>query len=160
MTLKYVKPPIWRRIVVPGGYSFWDLHVAIQDAMGWLDGRLHVFRGRSSGTGAIHEIGDPDLDDFREAMLTERKVAISDLLHARAAQVTYPLCLKGARAYLPEDCGGIGGYSDLLRTLHGFDPKALAEVREWLGRDYDSAAFDPREVCFDDPKERLRTKIS
>jgi hypothetical protein len=27
------KPPIWRRIEVPGTYPFWDLHVAIQDAM-------------------------------------------------------------------------------------------------------------------------------
>jgi hypothetical protein len=25
-------------------YSFWDLHVAIQDAMGWLDYHLHEFR--------------------------------------------------------------------------------------------------------------------
>jgi hypothetical protein len=29
---------------VPQRYSFWDLHVAIQDAMGWLDYHLHEFR--------------------------------------------------------------------------------------------------------------------
>ena len=34
-------PTIWRRIQVPETYSFWDLHVAIQDAMGWLDYHLH-----------------------------------------------------------------------------------------------------------------------
>ncbi len=28
---------VWRRIQVPERYSFWDLHVAIQDAMGWKD---------------------------------------------------------------------------------------------------------------------------
>jgi hypothetical protein len=28
---------VWRRMQVPEAYSFWDLHVAIQDAMGWLD---------------------------------------------------------------------------------------------------------------------------
>ncbi|HUF10100.1 MAG TPA: hypothetical protein VMO47_12310 [Rhodothermales bacterium] len=27
-------PLIWREIDVPVDYSFWDLHVAIQDAMG------------------------------------------------------------------------------------------------------------------------------
>jgi hypothetical protein len=27
-------PLIWRRIQVPLDHSFWDLHVAIQDAMG------------------------------------------------------------------------------------------------------------------------------
>lgn len=32
-----IAPPIWRRIQVPADSSFWDLHVAIQDAMGWTD---------------------------------------------------------------------------------------------------------------------------
>lgn len=43
ITLAGVKPPIWRRIQVPESYTFWDLHVAIQDAMGWLDCHLHQF---------------------------------------------------------------------------------------------------------------------
>lgn len=41
--LRNIAPPIWREIEVPGSYTFWDLHVAIQDAMGWLDYHLHVF---------------------------------------------------------------------------------------------------------------------
>ena len=36
-------PLIWREIEVPGDSTFWDLHVAIQDAMGWLDYHLHRF---------------------------------------------------------------------------------------------------------------------
>lgn len=36
-------PLVWRRIQVPSRYSFWDLHVAIQDAMGWQDYHLHEF---------------------------------------------------------------------------------------------------------------------
>jgi hypothetical protein len=32
---------IWRAGEVPGDYTFWDLHMAIQDAMGWLDYHLH-----------------------------------------------------------------------------------------------------------------------
>ena len=39
-----ILPSIWREILVPAHYSFWDLHVAIQDAMGWLDYHLHEFR--------------------------------------------------------------------------------------------------------------------
>jgi len=30
------KPAVWRRIQVPEYSTFHDLHVAIQDAMGWL----------------------------------------------------------------------------------------------------------------------------
>ncbi|MCB1732492.1 MAG: hypothetical protein KDI21_18630, partial [Halieaceae bacterium] len=36
-----ISPLICREILVPARYSFWDLHVAIQDAMGWLDYHLH-----------------------------------------------------------------------------------------------------------------------
>ena len=43
IVLKGTKPPIWRRIVIPSNYTFWDFHVAIQDAMGWLDTHLHRF---------------------------------------------------------------------------------------------------------------------
>ncbi len=43
VTLKGIRPPIWRRIQVPGNYSLWDLNVAIQDAMGWFDLQLHSF---------------------------------------------------------------------------------------------------------------------
>ena len=35
VTLRGSKPPIWRRIQVPANYTFWNLHVAIADAMGW-----------------------------------------------------------------------------------------------------------------------------
>ena len=44
VVLSGTDPLVWRRIQVPEKYSFWDLHVAIQDAMGWLDYHLHEFR--------------------------------------------------------------------------------------------------------------------
>ncbi|MBA7536362.1 hypothetical protein ES705_28625 [subsurface metagenome] len=34
ISLKRIKPSIWRRIQVPENYSFLNLHVAIQDSMG------------------------------------------------------------------------------------------------------------------------------
>lgn len=43
ITLKEITPSIWRRIQVPSQCSFWDLHVALQDAMGWFDCHLHIF---------------------------------------------------------------------------------------------------------------------
>ena len=44
IALSHVDPLVWRRIQVPQSYTFWDLHVAIQDAMGWEDRHLHEFR--------------------------------------------------------------------------------------------------------------------
>jgi Plasmid pRiA4b ORF-3-like protein len=64
LVLVGVEPPIWRRIQVPETYSFWDLHVALQDAMGWLDYHLHVFRVARPGAGEVEQIGIPNDDPF------------------------------------------------------------------------------------------------
>src|SRR3989338_8647192 len=49
ITLLGTKPPVWRRILIPESYTFYDLHVAIQNAMGWTDSHLHCFEKRESG---------------------------------------------------------------------------------------------------------------
>ena len=38
ITLEGIKPAIWRRIQVSENYTFWDLHVAVQDSMDWAGG--------------------------------------------------------------------------------------------------------------------------
>lgn len=68
--LKNSKPPIWRKIRVPENYSFWDLHVAIQDAMGWADCHLHEFttiitKGKLRD---VQHIGIPDPDGYMEVL--------------------------------------------------------------------------------------------
>lgn len=62
VVLLEVAPPIWRAIQVPETYSFWDLHVALQDSMGWLDYHLHLFRVTEPVTGEVVQIGIPDDD--------------------------------------------------------------------------------------------------
>ena len=42
--LEETRLPAWRRIQVPSRYTFRDLHVAIQGAMGWFD--RHLRRGQ------------------------------------------------------------------------------------------------------------------
>ena len=60
IVLPRTDPLVWRRIQVPETYSFWDLHVAIQDAMGWNDSHLHEFVFVDSKTGRATRIGIPD----------------------------------------------------------------------------------------------------
>lgn len=43
ITIQDIEPPIWRRILIPSTYEFWQLHCAIQDAFGWTDSHLHQF---------------------------------------------------------------------------------------------------------------------
>jgi len=47
--LKNISPLIWRRILVPIDCNFWDLHIAIQDAIGWYDAHLHRFEIKGKG---------------------------------------------------------------------------------------------------------------
>jgi len=61
--LKGVEQPIWRRIQVPGNYTFWDLHIAIQHSMGWYDYHRHIFTLKNPVIGEKEEIGIPS-DDF------------------------------------------------------------------------------------------------
>ena len=60
ISLLGIRPPIWRRIQVPETYTFWDLHVAIQDVMGWADYHLHKFGITSPENGEKVRIGIPE----------------------------------------------------------------------------------------------------
>jgi len=43
VTLRSVKPAVWRRLVVPATMTLADLSDAIQVAMGWAGMHLHLF---------------------------------------------------------------------------------------------------------------------
>ena len=137
VTLAGVKPAVWRRIEIGSGATFWDLHVAIQDAMGWKDCHLHVFRAPLPGGREVDQIGIPQ-DDFTDRapeivpgwevpviVYLNRAGDRAEYLYdfgdgwahdveiegraALAAGVSYPRCTGGERACPPEDCGGPSG---------------------------------------------------
>jgi Plasmid pRiA4b ORF-3-like protein len=58
VTLRDVRPPIWRRLLVPAGMTLGDLHHVIQAAMGWEDAHLHVFDIAGRQYGDPHEVDD------------------------------------------------------------------------------------------------------
>lgn len=179
ITLEEIDPPIWRRIQVPETYSFWDLHVAIQDSMGWTDSHLHQFEIKNPVTGAEVEISIPD-EEWEDESLAGWEVKIADYFSMKNPQalyiydfgdnwehtiklekilprdekVEYPICLEGERACPPEDCGGVWGYVDLLETISDPDNEEYEDTIEWLGDDFDPEYFDPVDVYFDDPDER------
>jgi hypothetical protein len=76
--LTTIEPTIWRRIQVPAKYSFWDLHVAIQDAMGWLDYHLHAFRVPQKHKRKPTEIGIPGDEWDDETVIPGWEVMIAD----------------------------------------------------------------------------------
>lgn len=174
-----IEPPIWRRIEVPESYSFWDLHVAIQDSMGWQDSHLHHFR--LIGSELVMGIPDDDGDDTQHTQpgwvhrimdhlhflsplaLYEYDFGDSWLHEVRLEEVRsqvhgirYPRCTGGARRCPPEDCGGSHGYAELLRVIASPDDPEHGSMLDWLDGDFDPDEFDHSAVRFDDPSERWR----
>jgi hypothetical protein len=182
VTLKGIKPPIWRRIQVPCTYSFWDLHVAIQDAMGWLDSHLHQFivpdpLTLDSVTIGIPYDDNPLGDDNVVAEWDLPIAAFFTLLnregiyeydfgdnwkHSLLLEKIFPLekgkklpaCTGGRRACPPEDCGGVWGYYNLLAILSDPQHEEYSEMSEWVGSSWDADAFNPNSVVFSDPDKR------
>lgn len=182
VVLAHTDPLIWRRIQVPGDYSFWDLHVAIQDAMGWLDYHLHEFTVTHPKTGRVLRIGIPDQEGAEEPAVPGWEVSVAGhfidggplalyvydfgddwqhvLMYEGAsppeAVATYPRCVGGARTCPPEDCGGPHRYAEVLAALADPRHPERADLLAGISRDFDPAAFDAATVRFDDPEERWK----
>lgn len=181
ITLEGIRPTVWRRIQVPETYSFWDLHVAIQDVMGWKDYHLHEFKVPSPKNGEKVRIGIPEGDFDREVlpgweqkitdyftqenMLAwyvydfgdnwEHKIELEKIL-PRDKNIRYPICIEGKRACPPEDCHGITGYYNLLKIIKDLGHEEYEETIKWLGGGFDPKHFDVEEIRFDDPDKRLK----
>ena len=179
VTLRHTGPPIWRRILVRDNLTFWDLHVAIQNAMGWSHRHLHQFVMQAAAGGESQRIGIPDEESYAPIRAGWQVAVLPTLNRSRPGfsyvydfgdwwdhEVTfeealdlddgpYPRCVDGGRHCPPEDCGGPPGYAELLVVLADPTDPRHAELAEWVGEPYDPAAFETREVVFDDPDEVL-----
>lgn len=59
------------------------------------------------------------------------------------SKVKYPLCLEGARACPPEDCGGVWGYADFVEAIQNPDHEEHEEMLGWVGGRFDPEEFNP-----------------
>jgi hypothetical protein len=81
ITLKYMRPPVWRRVQVASEITLAKLHRVIQEVMGWYDSHLHQFI-----VGATY-YGVPSPDDFSELEIKdERRVRVSQVLSSRSGK--------------------------------------------------------------------------
>ena len=158
ITLEGIDPPIWRRMLVPAKYNFWDFHVAIQDSMGWLDYHLHGFRFRPKHKRKLIEIGIPgdNYDDIEiipgwEVLITDHftdpgqkivyeydfgdswyhEILFEGIL-LKIKNAKYPKCIAGERACPPEDCGSVDGYYRIIKILQDPTHNEHEEYIEWL----------------------------
>jgi hypothetical protein len=185
LDLHGAKPPVWRRLELPGDLTLPRLHDVIQAVMGWTDSHLHRFR-----TGSDHrspyfvttfdldegEDGVPE-DDVRFDQLIAREgdelwyeydfgdgwdhvLRVEEILDDPPAQVR---CTGGRNAGPPEDCGGIGGYRELASWVRsGYDDDLLPDVFENAGHAHDWLPLDwhPNHFDMDEVKAALSVAVA
>ena len=83
-----IEPPIWRRIQMPGDCTFWDLHVAIQNAMGWGDSHLHMFRATDPATRREVLLGLPDqTGPLEEEIVPDWECCVTEVLSVKHSRL-------------------------------------------------------------------------
>lgn len=159
VTLLGTRPPVWRRLVLPGQWHLGLVHAALQVAMGWTDSHLHEFEvgGR--------RIGVPDDEGWGRPTERETTVRLGEVVRGVGDRVDYEYdfgdgwrhrvvveaelphagearCLAGRRACPPEDCGGPWGYEELLVALADPGHEQHEELRQWVGDCFAAGDFD------------------
>ena len=56
--------------------------------------------------------------------------------------IAYPRLIEASGRCPPEDVGGPWGYAEMLEALADPNHERHAEIREWVGDDFDPHAFD------------------
>lgn len=164
--LKHIKPAIWRRIQVSDDITLRTFAVSLILAMGWKNSHLHEFIIDGKHYGMMTEEAEDMLDEmpledetrydlksFTEEQLKQfiflydfgdgwkHEVEFEAVL-APEPRIFYPRCIDGKRNCPPEDCGGIGGYDDLVEKLKNPEDEEYEGLLEWLGGKYDPEFFD------------------
>ena len=165
VTLRHSKPPIWRRLLVSGNATLFDMHKTVQIAMGWTNSHLHQF----IIAGRYYTL--PSEWDW-EPVIDERKYRLADIAPSERRkfiyeydfgdsweheivvekilpvdpQAKYPYCLKGKRARPPEDVGGVWGFAEFLEAMKDPQHEEHESYIEWWGGPYDPEEFDLEEV--------------
>ncbi|MBC2644388.1 plasmid pRiA4b ORF-3 family protein [Rhodococcus wratislaviensis] len=170
------KPPVWRRLELPGDLALDRLHVVIQAAMGWLDGHLHRFR-MGSDPWSPYFVTPFDVEEGEDGVL-EDGVRLDQVLTGTGDRLWYQYdfgddwdhvlaveavldeppaavrCTAGRMACPPEDCGGIWGYKELAAWVRGgCDPASVPDpfedadhARGWLPLHWHPDRFDVEEA--------------
>lgn len=161
VTLRGIRPPIWRRIEVPGSITLARLHYVLQSVMGWFGGHLHQFVVNGEFFGSSENQFDDEVADekrFRLHQLPlykkskfiyeydfgdgwEHEILVEGI-HEAEPGANYPRCLGGKRKCPPEDVGGPWGYQNFLKAIRDKTHPEHEDFLDWIGDDFDPEQFD------------------
>lgn len=171
ITLQGSEPEIWRELQVPERISLKKFHEILQIVMGWQNSHLHAFVIEGSRYSDLSHGMNDDLFEGDVPYQDESKTKLSHvvqmtdrfeyeydfgdgwqheitILERCAADPVrhYPVCTAGARACPPEDCGGVGGFGNLLEQIADPNDPEHESTLQWLGGFFDPEGFDPNHL--------------
>lgn len=173
VTLQDTEPPIWRLLLVPANMTLQRLHRVLQTVMEWEDCHLHEFRIGEELFGPpasdVWDMGGPPVRSERTAKLSqvmgwegakatytydfgdcwEHEIVVEKILPVEPG-LKYPVCVAGELHGPPEDCGGVGGYYDLLEAIADPEHEDHEQLFDWLGE-----RFDPKEFSVEAVNRKL-----
>jgi hypothetical protein len=168
ITLDVVKPTVLRRIEVPFDIRLDRLHLTIQAALGWTNSHLYEIRAGDVGWSTLYPEADWP-EDFLDARKARLDKVIEDVgtktlryiydfgdgwkhtikiekLTAPEVGVLYPRLIVATGRCPPEDCGGPWGYAEFLDAIRDPAHERHAELKEWIGCDFDPDNVDSEEL--------------
>jgi hypothetical protein len=160
--LKYLdSPSVWRQLQMPADATFDEFHCAIQLAFGWENEHLYMFSPKGYASSPIIEIPfeeyDSPFSQNKIVRLDAKTLTLSEIFTEEGQTYTYiydlgdswehlitleeilpisiqtPSLIDGSGACPPENCGGPGGYEDILDILENKKHPEYSETRSWLG---------------------------
>jgi hypothetical protein len=173
ITLKDIRPPIWRRVQVRSDATLAQLHWVIQISLGWTNSHLHFFNIQ----GIEYGVPMPEFDVDGMEVRDEQTVKLSKIIPGEKFKFSYlydfgdsweheilvekvlefdstfdyPNCITGKRACPPEDCSGVWGYQNFLEVIQDPDHPEHEEMLEWVG-----GFFDPEDPDLEDVNPQLK----
>lgn len=160
--LENSNPGVERKVLVPQDINLLQLHLVIQEAMGWEHAHFFEFsdyKGRKTswragipsefddfGMVPVKPVDDVRLEDIEQSGLVHffywydfgddwwHKISFQKPTKKDLSLYKgIPLCVEAINACPPEDVGGVWGYESFLEVI--LDPKhpEHQQYREWIG---------------------------
>jgi len=172
MELQDVVPLVWRRVIVPGEWTFAMLHPYLQWVMGWESAHAHEFHVGEIVIAPKAWIQQMALNSNVDRYRDEKKGSLSKVvrelgvtgefeyhydvgdgwIHRIVVEQTpagwtkielpIPACTAGENACPPEDVGGPPGYAHFLECIANPSKQGHVDMLQWTGGVFDPKGFD------------------
>jgi hypothetical protein len=166
ISLKDIRPEIWRRIQIDSKTTLYEMHHIIQIVMNWRNYHLYQFvindklyRTRIR-YGNAELLDDPEAIDDRSTLISSILINEKDTLiyeydfgdsweHLiklekiiQIGKIMHPKCTAGKLNTPPEDCGGIPGFYNFVDIMSDKKSRDYKSTRKWYGGEYDPIFMD------------------